>query len=280
MAAPCTGQRWRGNVARSERVGADGCRIDVAIRGGIDQVRPSQFFMLRRGDGAGPLLARPFSLYLQKRADGADELSFLLKIHGPGTRSLAELGPGDGVELVGPLGNGFPQIARGEKIVCIAGGVGIATFPLVFETAIAEGASPGDLTLCFGSARADLLYESERYKEYGIRVLLATDDGSAGARGNSLDLLKSEMASGAIVHKVFACGPERMLEAVARYCLKQQISCFLSLETRMGCGTGVCNACAVPVKPRSNGGWPVAKACREGPVFDARNLVLEERHQF
>lgn len=279
MAQPCTGLRIAGSVARVTRAGADGCRVDVKVRSPLPNIRPSQFFMLRRADGRGPLLGRPFSLYLRRDVDGGQELSFLLKIMGPGTRALSTLAPGDAVDLVGPLGNGFPNTARGEKIYCIAGGVGIATFPLFFEYAIASGAQPQDLTLCFGSARAELLYESEMYQNYGIRVLLATDDGSRGRKGNALDLLKVEADAGARIDKVFTCGPERMLEAVAKYCLTNNIECYLSLETRMGCGTGVCNACAVPVKSNSNGGWPVAKACREGPVFEARNLVFEEAHQ-
>lgn len=281
MAPPCTGLRLSGRVARVTRAGADGCRLDIALAGApaLPVVRPSQFFMLRRRDGAGPLLARPFSIYLRKSVAGGDELSFLLKIMGPGTRALSELRAGDEVDLVGPLGNGFPAIARGERVVCVAGGVGIATFPMVFEAAMASGMNMADLALCFGAAKREFLYEIERYKDYGVRVLTATDDGSAGVRGNALDLLKSIVDVEKVnINKVFACGPERMLDAVANYCLKTNINCYLSLETRMGCGTGVCNACAVPVKSECNGGWPVAKACREGPVFEARSLMLEVSH--
>ncbi|MFN0207747.1 MAG: dihydroorotate dehydrogenase electron transfer subunit [Planctomycetota bacterium] len=287
MAAPCTGLRMRGLVAGVERVGGDGARIDIQIAAQVPRVRPSQFFMLRRSDGAGPLLARPFSLYLRKPDAGGSTFSFLLKAMGPGTRALAAMSAGDSVEVVGPLGNGFPILKKGEKLVCVAGGVGIATFPLVFEEAIANGCAPSDLTLCFGAARKEFLYECERYRTYQINVRTATDDGSEGVRGNALDLLKAECNNSAArpgelsrPDKVFACGPERMLEAVAKYCLKQSVDCYLSLETKMGCGTGVCNVCAVPVRAKSNDGWPVAKACREGPVFNVRNLVFTEAHQY
>lgn len=280
MAEPCRGRRYEARVAAVALSGADAVRLDLRVEAGFPPVRPSQFFMVRRGDGLGPLLARPFSLYLRQRDARGDVLSFLLKVMGPGTRALAELTPGAPVDLVGPLGNGFPAVSRGERLACVAGGVGIATFPLVFGEALARGCDPADLTLCFGAAQRALLYEAERYQDYGIRVLLATDDGSEGLRGTALDLLRAECARPeGKPHKVFVCGPERMLEAVARFCGEQGIGAWLSLETRMGCGTGVCNACAVPVRPESNGGWPVAKACREGPVFAARDLVLEEAHQ-
>lgn len=275
MPAPCSGMRYRGTTLRVVRVGADGVRVDVAVPDLLVPVRPSQFFMVRRADGAGPFLARPFSLYLRRETPGGGaELSFLLKVIGPGTRALSELHAGDPVDLTGPLGNGFPAVKRGMRIVCVAGGVGIATFPPVFETAIAQGADPQDLYLCFGAGRADLLYELSRYESYGIHVSTATDDGSAGIRGNALDLLKGIVARGGAPITVFTCGPDRMLDAVADYCVKNQIPCHLSLETRMGCGTGVCNACAVAVHPECNGGWPVAKACREGPVFEARTLQI------
>src|SRR5262245_829285 len=281
MAAPCNALRLRGAAVEVARVGADGARVDVRVEGPVPPVRPSQFFMVRRGDGQGPLLARPFSLYLRRADPRGDVFSFLLKVIGPGTRALSELAPGDPVDLVGPLGNGFPEVRRGARLACVAGGVGIATFPLVFEDAIAKGARPADLTLCFGAARRDLLYEVQRYREMGVRVRVATDDGSEGARGTALDLLREDCAGAETAPAlVFACGPERMLEAVARFALEKKLDAHLSLETRMGCGTGVCNACAVPVRPASNGGWPVAKACREGPVFRAADLVLEEAHEF
>lgn len=280
MAAPCSARRLRGETVEVVRVGADGARVDVRVAPGLLAVRPSQFFMVRRADDAGPLLARPFSLYLRRRDGAGDVLSFLLKVMGPGTRALAALAPGEPVDLVGPLGNGFPEVKRGVRLACVAGGVGIATFPLVFEDALAAGASAQDLTLHFGAARADLLYEVERYREMGLRVRVATDDGSAGRRGTALDLLREDCERPETAPQlVFACGPERMLEAVARFASERALDVRLSLETRMGCGTGVCNACAVPVRPATNGGWPVAKACREGPVFAVSDLTLEEAHQ-
>jgi dihydroorotate dehydrogenase electron transfer subunit len=280
MAAPCNASSIRGEVADVVDVGGGGVRLDVAAPEGLTAVRPSQFFMVRRGDGSGPFLARPFSLYWRERRGGRDVLSFLLKVVGPGTRALADLTAGAPVELVGPLGNGFPRVKPGSRLVCAAGGVGIATFPLVFAEAIADGVKPGEMVLCFGAAAKAQLYEVERYRAMGIRVEVATMDGSAGVKGTVMDLLTKECEGRKGNVQVFTCGPERMLEAVARYCVEKGIGCWLSLETRMGCGTGVCNVCAVPVKTATNDGWPVAKACREGPVFAASSLVMEEAHEF
>jgi len=168
MAQPCSALRLRGVAVEAARAGSDGVRLDVRVDAPVPRVRPSQFFMLRRGDGEGPFLARPFSLYLRRPTPQGDVFSFLLKVIGAGTRALSSLAPGEPVELVGPLGNGFPEPRRDMKLACVAGGVGIATFPLVFEDAIEKGVSPGRLSLLFGAARRDLLYEIERYREMGI----------------------------------------------------------------------------------------------------------------
>src|SRR5262245_4502439 len=123
MADPCSAHRYRGSVVEVARVGGDGARLDVRVEGKVAPVRPSQFFMVRRGVGLGPLLARPFSLYLRRDGAGGTVLSFLLKVVGSGTRSLASLAPGAPVDLVGPLGRGFPAVRRGERVACVAGGV-------------------------------------------------------------------------------------------------------------------------------------------------------------
>jgi len=261
-------------VRAVEEVGPACFRIAVEFPEPPSAVEPGQFFMLRRADGQGPLLPRPFSL--ERLGDGL--ASFLAKVIGPGTRALAALRPGEGLVLTGPLGRGFPPVRPDDGAVLLAGGIGIAPFPHVVERARAAGVSPRALTLVFGAASGDQHYALPLFESYGIRIVLATDDGSRGFRGNALAAYEAEVEARRIDARapVFACGPERMLEAVARRAREKDRRAHVSLETFMACGVGICNGCAVPVEPGAFDGWPYAKACREGPVFDARLLRGEK----
>ena len=103
-------------------------------------------------------------------------------------------------------------------------------------------------------------------------MLAATDDGSRGFHGNVVQHLEAEWEAGRIPEKVrlLACGPEPMMAAVARTAERRGLECWVSLETLMGCGVGICNGCAVETKPDGPmGDWPIAKCCVEGPVFPA-----------
>jgi dihydroorotate dehydrogenase electron transfer subunit len=156
----------------------------------------------------------------------------------------------------------------------LAGGVGSAPFPLAIEQARGDA---GRLTFLFGAASAGLLYDLAAFEELGARVFTATVDGSHGLRGNVLDLLKDLWARGELPEEVrlLACGPEPMLEAVAELAGERELRAWLSLETLMGCGVGICNGCPIPTRPEGPmGAWPNAKCCVEGPVFEARAIDL------
>jgi len=125
------------------------------------------------------------------------------------------------------------------------------------------------MTLAFGSADAATLYES-----YGIRLVLATDEGSRGFRRNAVARYGAELDARRLDARapVLACGPERMLQAFARLSRERRLRAFVWAETFMACGVGVCNGCSVPVEPARFAGWPYAKACRDGPVFEVAEL--------
>ncbi|NOT30683.1 MAG: hypothetical protein HOP15_09585, partial [Planctomycetes bacterium] len=146
-----------------------------------------------------------------------------------------------------------------------------------------DGKAPArreELVYLYGAARRGLLYDLERFRALGVRVHTATDDGSEGLRGNVLQLLERLQASGELAREVrlLACGPHPMLVAVERFARAKKLQCWLSLETLMGCGVGICNGC--PVATRTDGplgSWPNAKCCVEGPVFAADSVTLEQR---
>jgi dihydroorotate dehydrogenase electron transfer subunit len=138
-------------------------------------------------------------------------------------------------------------------------------------------ARPEDITFLFGAATKGLLYDLDAYTEQGIRVLAATDDGSQGFHGNVLQLLDGLWERGELPRDVrlLACGPDPMLEAVERLARANDLACWLSLETLMGCGVGICNGCPVPTRAEGPlGAWPNAKCCVEGPVFSVDAVAL------
>ena len=204
-------------------------------------VRAGQFVNL--GWPAGPLLRRPFSVY---RADGS-MIEIVLKAVGLGTAQLFAMECGDRVSCLGPLGRGFEL--SGRSAVLVSGGLGVAPMPLAARDAKAAGM---EVTWVHGARTA-----SELCAETGAGdVVWATDDGSQGFQGTAV-------AAAPDGDVVLACGPNRMLAAVAQRWPDAQVA----VETYMGCGTGVCLGCAVPMK---RGGYD--RACTEGPVYRAADV--------
>lgn len=259
--------------------GADAVLLSVLPDLPLGPLRASRFFMLRREDALSPGIPRPFSIYRQS----GDTLQFLIKIMGRGTRALSESRPGDRLRLIGPLGNGWPTLdGAGDPWVMLGGGVGSAPFLMGIEQALAgmDGQPPvpaDQLTFLFGAATESLLYDLPAFEALGVRVGTATDDGSHGVRGNVLTLLGELWEQGVLPERVrlLACGPEPMLHAVAKLAAERDLECWLSLETLMGCGVGICNGCPVTTDPKGAlGAWGNAKCCVEGPVFRSRDIEL------
>jgi len=206
-------------------------------------VRAGQFVNL--GWSQGPLLRRPFSVY---RVDG-DRIEVVLKAVGEGTSELLSMTHGDRLSCLGPLGQGFGLVAGPRTVVLVSGGLGVAPMPLAAREAKALGMR---VTWVHGARTSDeLCSESD-----GHDVIWATDDGSKGFAGTAV-------AAAPDADLVLACGPNRMLSAVAN----RWPEALVAVETYMGCGTGVCLGCAVPLK---RGGYD--RACKEGPVYRAAEI--------
>jgi dihydroorotate dehydrogenase electron transfer subunit len=284
MPAPPVDARSLSGVAVGvERCGEDGVILRVSTEVAIPPLRAARFFMLRREDALSPAIPRPFSVYRQE----GRELWFLLKVMGRGTAALAACTPGTPLRVVGPLGNGWPALdGEGPPWVMLAGGIGSAPFYMGIQQALAgmDGrppAKPDQVAYLYGAARKGLLYDLEAFGALGVRVATCTDDGSFGLRGNVLQLLESLQKKGELPEQVrlLACGPERMLEAVETHAHRHGLPCWLSLETVMGCGVGICNGCPVPTRPEGpRGSWPNAKCCVEGPVFSVDEVTLVGAH--
>jgi NAD(P)H-flavin reductase len=198
-------------------------------------------------------------------------LGFLVDPIGPGTRRLAELAPGDGLCLVGPLGLGFstPDTVRGARDgarpLLVGGGIGIAPLVIWSEVLAAAGVEPLSLI----GFRSAAYCGGERLLRGAVR--LATDDGSAAPGGRPThdglvtELLEEELDrdAGAVV---YACGPPLMLEAVRRICSGRSVAGQLALEAGMACGFGACFGCVV----RTTSGY--RRLCVDGPIVAAADL--------
>jgi len=227
--------------------------------------------MLSPGNGDGPCIPRPFSIYDRT---AADRVTFLIQVHGPGTRALAAIEEGSAYTCTMPLGQGFQVAPRERPVVMVAGGVGSAPFLLYARARTAAGA--GDSTwMLYGARTADRLYDRELFAGAGARLLCASQDGGAEHRGTVIDLLRDGLDAGRLPQDALfaACGPEGLLHAFAEFARTRNLHAELSLETYMGCGWGGCNACPVPTEPNGPlGSWPWAKTCTQGPVFDLRTI--------
>jgi dihydroorotate dehydrogenase electron transfer subunit len=221
--------------------------------------RPGQFAML--GCGPDVLLRRPFSFH---DANGeTDEVAFLYGVVGRGTRWLSQLKPGDAVDILGPLGNGFTIQQDSKNILVIAGGMGVA--PLCF---LARQAQDRGLpaTLLLGAATAGKLCPTELLPA-AATCLTATEDGSAGVKGLITDCLPQYINN---ADQVFACGPLPMYRTLAKEPGLQDKPVQVSLEVQMACGLGVCYGCSIKTK------CGMKKVCRDGPVFSMEEVAWDE----
>ena len=229
-------------VTRRRLVARDMCVISIRSPEIASSVSAGQFVNLGL---PGFLLRRPFSVY--RAVD--EEIEVLLKPVGGGTEQLATIEPGAVLSCLGPLGKGFTIEQAPGPVVLLSGGLGVAPMPLAARDARQAGVH---VTWVHGARTAvELCSETE-----GDEVIWATDDGTEGSRG-------TVVAAAPQAEVVLACGPNRMLAAVAEKWPEAQVA----VETYMGCGTGVCLGCAVPLK---RGGYD--RACREGPVYRAADI--------
>ena len=234
---------------------ADSRRVVLRVPGWPGH-RPGQFAMLTldpSGLHRDPLLGRPMAVY----RGGADDLEFRFKVVGRGTRILSELSPGAAVGVVGPLGNGFPDPP--PRTTLVGGGTGIAS---LYEVALR---AKGEVTVLLGGRTRDDVMGLADFEALGCDLRVSTEDGSAGHRGLVTDLLEPQAGG-----TVFACGPTPMMRVAADRAREAGARCWVSLETPMACGFGICLGCAVPTREGFR------YVCTHGPVFEAEALGWEK----
>ncbi|HWQ89580.1 MAG TPA: dihydroorotate dehydrogenase electron transfer subunit [Desulfitobacteriaceae bacterium] len=252
----------------------------LVLKGPIAQeARPGQFVHLQVGPTLDPLLRRPISIAAIDPE--CQEITLLYRIKGKGTELLSKAGPGQKLNLLGPLGKGFTLPDKGE-LWLVAGGIG--AFPL---HALAAAAKKQGLTvrLFWGGENRSLLECSglAMWEELGLPIYLSTLDGSCGKKGLVTELLQeflqeyrqsspSPAAAGEPVLQVAACGPPGMMQAVTVQCLQAGWPVEVSLEEHMACGLGACLGCVVTLQDQQ-GQVRRAKVCQDGPVFRGEEVV-------
>lgn len=224
-------------------------------------VQPGQFVHVLPRDAAShdPLLRRAFSILTATQ----NEFEILYRVQGRGTSLMAQWQAGQVVDLLGPLGRGFAPLPEPHwRSILVGGGVGVP--PLAMLASVRRG-NQEVLALTGARNRDDLLCTAD-FERHGVKVRVATDDGSAGHHGLITDVLREELQTRPAT--VYSCGPWPMLRAVAKLCAELGAPCQVSLEEAMPCGIGVCNGCVVAVLDGSGDYGRYRRVCIDGPVMD------------
>jgi dihydroorotate dehydrogenase electron transfer subunit len=228
--------------------------------------KPGQFVNIKCCSGNDALLRRPISICLADNANNTYDIFFQKK--GTGTELLAAKKAGDFLDVLGPLGNGFDLNIKYRRIAVVGGGIGI--FPLLFvldrSMAIVKRSYLGFRT-------SNLIVLENEFLQKSVSYEIATDDGSKGHKGYVTDLLERDIST-VNFDMIYACGPEPMLRKIKEISQKYNIPCQASLEQRMGCGFGACLVCACKTLT-DDGGWQYSHVCKDGPVFNIRDVVFE-----
>lgn len=280
--------KYRENVRvlSCNRIGTDIFSLRLQTEHIAAAAKPGQFVSVYANDSAR-LLPRPISVC---EADGeSGVLRLVFRIAGEGTREFSKFQEGDRVDITGPLGNGFPlEAAKGKKVFLIGGGIGI---PPMLElakrlTETGENREERCEKNCKersgesregnfkASCKAILGYRDEIFlrEDFPCETVIATEDGSAGTKGNVLDAIREHHLEADVI---FACGPTPMLRALKQYAQEHGIECWLSMEEKMACGIGACLSCVC----RSTGidehsQVKNKRVCTEGPVFRSTEIEV------
>lgn len=269
------GALWNGEatVVRQERPSPQCWKMTLAVPHG-GAVEAGQFCHLLTDPGPDPLLRRPFSYWdVVDGGDGTTHVDLLYTVVGRGTELMSRRKPGDRLGYLGPLGLGFTPNPARKTWVFVAGGVGIVPFFHFARQSRARGLSPR-MILLFGGRTKDFLHGIDAFPGAGVETRAATDDGSRGRKGLVTELLEETLPGlDRDDVQLYACGPDRMMEAVVRIARREGLPCEVSLERRMGCALGACGACVT--KLADGDGWRYSRICIEGPAYDADRLWLE-----
>lgn len=267
------------SVLSLEDLGAGYRRLRLAAPATAAAAAPGQFVHVRVPALDASAMRRPISVCDADAATG--ELTLVFKVVGRGTAALATVREGDRIDLMGPLGNGFPLPPAGAEALLVGGGYGVAPLYFLARSILARDGRAGPDGRCGvhlfvgGRTKADLLLLDD-FRALGAGVHPATDDGSLGTKGLVTAPLDAFWAgrtdeSPARRTVLYACGPAPMLRAVDERAQARGADAWLSLDRRMLCGVGACLGCTQVV--RDGDATATVRVCADGPVFPRGRVV-------
>lgn len=224
-----------------------------------DIALPGQFVEIYPDNGKN-ILPRPISICEIDRKFGI--IRVVYQVIGSGTDSISKLKENSELRVLGPCGNGY-KLSDSNKHILIGGGIGI---PPLLET-VKQLKGHKKVILGFRTG----CFLAEEFKKYTDEVHITTDDGSFGFKGTTVDLMKNLNVDGDMI---YSCGPKIMLKYVSEYANEKNIPCQVSMEERMACGIGACVGCVIKIK--SKDGWIYKKVCKDGPVFDSKEVIWND----
>ena len=245
-------------IVRKETLAKECFRLVVRCPDIAKRAQAGQFAHIR---AEGFLLRRPISICEVDRAAGAVTLVF--EVRGEGTKVISELREGDLIDMLAPLGNGF-SLLPGKKAILIGGGIGIPPMLELAKNLNCEKTA----VIGYRDKETFLADELRKYAD----VVIATEDGSVGTKGNVIDAIRAEKLTADII---YACGPTPMLKALKTYAMENGIECYISLEEKMACGIGACLGCVCHSKDvDEHSNVRNKRICKDGPVFRAEEVEL------
>lgn len=213
---------------------------------------PGQFVNIRL---AGKFLRRPISVCDWEEG----KLTVVYKVVGHGTAQMAAMVPGESLDLLTGLGNGYDLSLVGAAPLLVGGGVGV---PPMYGLAKLLRAMGKEVQVILGfNTKAEIFYEQE-FKDLGCTVTVTTADGSCGVKGFVTDAMKNMHYS-----HFCACGPEPMLKALYA---ASTTSGQMSFEERMGCGFGACMGCSCKTLTGNK------RICKDGPVMKKEEILWDQ----
>ena len=249
----------KAQVLEHNKIANDVLELILSVPEIAIMTNPGQFVHIRLHDTFDPLLRRPFSIADCNAAKGT--LTLIYRVVGRGTAIMTRLKPGDWLDCMGPLGQGFTL--NGKRPLLVGGGMGLAPLIMLARTFCSQPA-----TLLMGGRNEQELFWTEIFAGACPNIHITTDDGSVGHRGFTVDLLP-ELLSAENFDMIYACGPHAMLKGVAEISACHNVPCQVSLEEFMACGVGACLSCTCA----DSTGGKRHKVCTDGPVFWAGEVA-------
>jgi dihydroorotate dehydrogenase electron transfer subunit len=245
------------NITENKSLNKDYFVLELSGKSKIPEMKPGQFVQVKVEGSPGTFLRRPISVHDVNY--GQNTLKLLIQIAGKGTETLSRLHAGDNLNIIYPLGNSFSLPIEGQNVLLAGGGCGIAPLLFLGKYLKLNGFQPDVL---LGFRNTERIIEFNEYKEIG-KVFMTTEDGSQGEKGF---ITQHSVLASSKYDRIYCCGPDLMMKAIAEYSSRNNIFCEVSLENLMGCGIGACLCCVVDTV-RGN-----LCTCVDGPVFNTKDL--------